>query len=724
MTQSIRFCLVLHNHQPIGNFDGVFEQAYQDSYLPFLDVFEPYTDLKISLHTSGPLMEWLDEHHSEYLDRLAGLVEAGRVEILGGSFYEAILAMVPSRDRVGQISDYSRWLEQRLGATVRGMWVPERVWEQPMTSDIADAGIKYTVLDDFHFKNAGLNEDDLNGYFVTEDEGRTLNVFPGSERLRYLIPFGAPHETIEYLRAIAERTPGAVVTFGDDGEKFGTWPDTKQHVYDNGWLQKFFDGLVENRDWINTTTLADATQSTPPVGKIYLPDGSYREMTEWVLGADQQVEYENITHEMQSDPRWHRLVRFVRGGYWRNFKVKYPEANEMYSRMLQVSRRLAQAEADGEAGVELESARRELYRGQCNCSYWHGAFGGIYLPHLRNAVYKHLIAADNLLDVVEDKPTTWVEAAADDYNFDGRQEIRLANDRVVAFLSPLTGGHLYELDIRSICHNLLATLTRRPEAYHRKVLAGANQDANNVASIHDRVVFKQEGLDQRLQYDSYDRKSLVDHFYDDGVSLQSVTSGDAEERSDFRDGGFETKLRKGVDRDQVLMSRDGNAFGIPIKLTKGITLNAGSNELEIAYLMENLPQDRTLHFSVEFNLAGLPAGADDRFFYRGDHNNRHGQLGTQLDLIDVDDLGLVDEWLGIDVHWSVDRPTSVWTYPIETVSQSEGGFELVHQSVVVQPHWHVRGDANGRWAVSMRLALDTSLAESRTPQIEEGALAH
>ena len=96
----------------------------------------------------------------------------------------------------------------------------------------------------------------------------------------------------------------------------------------------------------------------------------------------------------------------------------------------------------------------------------------------------------------------------------------------------------------------------------------------------------------------------------------------------------------------------------------------------------------------------------------------------QLDLNDVKDLGLVDRWLGIDVHWSADQSTHVWTFPIETVSQSEGGFELVHQSVVVQPHWHVRGDANGRWAVTMRLSLDTTLAERRSAQVEEGVLAH
>src|SRR3954468_16412815 len=145
MSNSIRFIFVLHDHQPVGNFDGVFEQAYQDSYLPFLDVFEPYHDLRISLHTSGPLMEWLDQRHGEYLDRLARLVQAGRIEIVGGSFYEAILAMIPARDRIGQIKSYTAWLENRLGAHVQGMWIPERVWEQSFTSDIAAAGIRYSV---------------------------------------------------------------------------------------------------------------------------------------------------------------------------------------------------------------------------------------------------------------------------------------------------------------------------------------------------------------------------------------------------------------------------------------------------------------------------------------------------------------------------------------------------------------------------------------------------
>ena len=274
----------------------------------------------------------------------------GRIEILGGACFEPILAMIPSRDRIGQIRTYSRWLQNRLGATVRGMWVPERVWEQAFTRDLVDAGIEYTILDDFHFKTAGLGEQQLLGHLVTEDEGRALSVFPGSERLRYTIPFADAAGDDRLPGGLSERQPGAVVLFGDDGEKFGTWPETKKHVYDDGWLVRFFDALVANQRMAPRDHAAEAIDNVPPVGKVYLPDCSYREMTEWALPTEQLVEYERIAGEMRDDPRWPALRRFVRGGFWRNFKVKYPEADEMYARMMMVSRRLEEAVRRGPPG--------------------------------------------------------------------------------------------------------------------------------------------------------------------------------------------------------------------------------------------------------------------------------------------------------------------------------------------------------------------------------------
>src|ERR1700748_545419 len=107
----------------------------------------------------------------------------------------------------------------------------------------------------------------------------------------------------------------------------------------------------------------------------------------------------------------------------------------MNARMQMVSRRLHEMVAGGAAGEFVDQARAELYRGQCNCSYWHGAFGGVYLPHLRNAVFQHLIAADNLLDAAAHRGLAegderWVELESEDFNFDARPEICLASNRL------------------------------------------------------------------------------------------------------------------------------------------------------------------------------------------------------------------------------------------------------------------------------------------------------
>jgi len=234
---------------------------------------------------------------------------------------------------------------------------------------------------------------------------------------------------------------------------------------------------TDNKDWLLTTTLADAIENTPPRGKVYLPDASYREMTEWSMPVNRQVEHDELIHQLEHDPRWKQIQSFMGGGFWRNFKVKYPETNEMYSRMMYVSGLLQKATEQGCNPAALELAQDHLYQGQCNCSYWHGAFGGIYLPHLRNAVYFHLLTAEAALEKALGRPEKWVEATNEDYDFDGLQEIRLANDQVAAWIAPKAGGQIYELDIRSIAHNLGATIQRRPELYHEKVRQGENENS-------------------------------------------------------------------------------------------------------------------------------------------------------------------------------------------------------------------------------------------------------
>jgi alpha-amylase len=199
----------------------------------------------------------------------------------------------------------------------------------------------------------------------------------------------------------------------------------------------------------------------------------------------------------------------------------------------------------------------------------------------------------------------------------------------------------------------------------------------------------------------------MDHFYDDQVDFNAIADGTAMERGDFVDLPFEAKIRRASDRVQLQMRRDGNAWGLPITITKAITLVAGSDEVSVTYLLENLPKDRSLHFAVELNFAGMPSGAEDRYFSSPD-GQVLGQLGKRLNIADADGLGLTDQWLGLDISLDFNQPGGIWAFPVETVSQSEGGFELVHQSVCVMPHWNVRADHAGRWAVQITVRAATA----------------
>jgi len=700
----LRFVFALHNHQPVGNFHGVFESAYRLSYAPFLELLEEYWEIPFCLHTSGCLMEWLVEHKPEYIDRLRRLVARGQVEILGGGFYEPILTMIPPCDRVGQIRTYTAYLEGLFATKVRGMWVPERVWEQELIPDIAAAGIEYTVLDDYHFKQAGLEEDQLFGYYVSEDRGRLLRIFPGSERMRYLVPFRNPEETAAYFGEVASRNADAVIVFADDGEKLGSWPETYKHCYQDRWLRRFLDVLRQVRSWMQLCTFSGALDATPPVGKVYLPDCSYREMTEWALPFPKRVAYDRLVRNLEHDARGEEVKRFLRAGTWRNFKVKYPETDEMYGRMLQVSHRLGEAEAS--EPTTLAQARQELYRAQCNCAWWHGTFGGLYLPHLRGAVYQHLIAAENAVLESQERGDDWLDVQAADLNLDGADEVCLTNSRLAAYFGPQRGGTLYELDLRAIRHNLLATLSRRPEVYHETILGGQ--------SGRQRVIFKQVGLEHKLQYDPYLRKSLIDHFYEPRVTANQLAGLEEVELGDFVTGTYEQRVRRVDGAVQLTLHRAGQAAGAPVRVTKEVTLRPASEVLEVRYILEGLPRSHgaPLHFAVEFNFAGMAAGADDRYFYH-DGRARAGQLQTLQDLPAVDGIGLVDEWLGLDVSLALSRRGGIWAFPVQTVSQSEGGYEMVHQSTAVLPHWLVEADGQGRWDMRLTLKLDTSRAEAR-----------
>src|SRR5208282_1704048 len=239
---------------PVGNFDDVFERSYTQSYLPFIEVLSRHPSIRMGLHYSGPLLEWIERAHPEYFERLRKLVASGQVEIVGGGFYEPILVTIPPEDRHEQITRLADYAEKHFKARPRGAWLAERVWEPQIPSSLAPAGVEYTLVDDNHFLGAGFEIEQLYGYYVSEDMGHAVKLLPGLKSLRYLIPFRDVGETTDLLRGVAARHPGGFAAMGDDLEKFGVWPGTYDHCYRDGWLERFFSAIEQSADWLVTST--------------------------------------------------------------------------------------------------------------------------------------------------------------------------------------------------------------------------------------------------------------------------------------------------------------------------------------------------------------------------------------------------------------------------------------------------------------------------------------
>ena len=343
--KKINLVLGTHNHQPIGNFDSVFSYAYDHAYKPFLDLLEKYPDVRIAQHYTGILLDWFMANRPEIFTQIQRMVDCGQIEVMGGAYYEAILTVIPDEDKKSQLEKLSRTVRRKFGKTPHGMWLAERVWEQHLAQFIADAGLKYIVIDDTHFKYAGYADEELLGYYVTEEQGRMVSIFPISKMLRYTIPFQPVQRSIDYLRSLATEEGNRIVVFADDGEKFGVWPKTYDHVYKNGWLEDFFKALTANSDWIHITHFSDVMKAVPPIGRTYLPNASYAEMMHWALPSHHFMLYEEFESFLKNHGVLERYESFFKGGFWRNFLVKYAETNTMHKKMMRVSGRARRLDA-------------------------------------------------------------------------------------------------------------------------------------------------------------------------------------------------------------------------------------------------------------------------------------------------------------------------------------------------------------------------------------------
>ena len=733
MTRRISLALTLHNHQPIGNFGWVLAEVFERAYRPMVEALERHPRVRLGLHYSGPLLEWLRAERPEFIAALRALVHRGQVEILGGGLYEPILIALPERDRIGQLERMASAVEDAFGRRPLGAWLAERVWEPEVPTSLVDAGYGWTILDDAHFRAAAIPEDEMWGPYITEDQGRLLTVFGTEKSLRYLIPFHDVDEVIEHLREHATEAGERVGTMGDDGEKFGAWPTTYEHCWGKGrWVERFFEALEANADWLTTVRPGDWLATRAPIVRAQIPTASYAEMGEWALPPEESRAFAAALKRARETGA--PEARWLRGASWRNFQVKYREVNDLHKQMLRTS---AKVEAMG-AGAARVRALDHLYRGQSNDCYWHGLFGGIYITHMRAATHAHLIAAEDLADRASDAAGAGGPGGAlrgstlADLDLDGRDEVRLATEGQVVVIDPDEGAGIGAWDLRAARHALASVLRRRPEAYHETLReherrsmkrAAASADApdatgTGTASPHEVVQLKEAGLAERLVYDDYERRSGLVRVFPPDASPASWGAGGRGDLGDFVDGAFVVEQ---VEDESARLTRDGavtiGGERLPVRVQTVVSVEGGRLDptLEQRVTVENLGDAPLVaRLGVEWSITLLGGGGNPEAWWEvAGMRSRHDGAGSAEALTRI---AQGNSWLGVEVETTVDQPAEAWFAPIETVSNSEAGFERVYQGSALLLSWQVTIEPGAQWSGRIRhvarIAKDQAVQEA------------
>lgn len=703
--KSIFFPIVFHFHQPVGNFEHVLEECYKKSYKPLIGQLYNFPQVKATLHFSGNLLEWFITNKPTFVNKLKEMINREQVELIGGGYYEPIYAIIPDRDKIAQMNKLSDLICREFGVEVQGAWLSERVWEPDYPSFLHEAGLKYVIVDDNHFRSTGITEDQTLYSYNTENNGKTIRVFPINERIRYYIPWKPTNRTIDYLKAKATEKGDRVAVLLSDAEKMGVWGSTHQICYmdEKGHLEcddrkPFIPTLfkkVQDLEWIKSITLSEYMEHFPAKDLIYLPTASYDKMEEWVLPSNIRRSFEEYKKNFREDNQRTDLYMFLKGGFWRYFLVKYPESNNMHKKMLYVRDKLIDVEQlvdkkdklknGNEISELIEEAWNEIYQAQCNDPYWHGLFGGVYLQFLRFAIYEHLLNAEIIIDQINSllypALDSYINIIPIDFNKDSKMDLIIESNIVNLYINSSEGGTIFELDYKPKSYNLGNVLTRWEEAYHEK------------EKIEQEEIF----------IDSHRKGMFRTRFFSTETGIEDLEANTYTEYSDLLDAHYEVITNRKEGQKAILELTATGSIGkaqsnndLSCHLDKKIIVER--NTITLSLQGQIGPKDGTTQNTADL-IEDLHLGIDLPFFFNGDPSKfQWDSEGSQKNGDSENDLQETFIYEGTtfyaydgtyDLHFDLtvdsDKTSRIGCYPIISFTYTDEGYKHILQGFNLIP---------------------------------------
>ena len=649
-----------YNSQPLGLQDHLYEDAYQKAYKPFLTAVYNYPEISLSLHYSGPLLSWLEKRHPEFITVLREMVDRKQVEILGGSYFEPMLPILPSSDRVGQIEMMTTYLRKTFGRRSRGFWISGNIWESQLAYTLKSCGMEYFFLDERVFQDAGVREKRLLEPVLTEDQGKPIHVLPLCHRLKEQFFRLSPDELVSRMEELTQGVSGSpVISLLLPGESLSNKTSRTALSCNMTWLEEFFELLLKKKDLFETDLPGKLIRNIHVSERRYFPATSYNRLMEW---------RDCSRDDKKNDQR-----------HFRHFLTSYKESDLLYSKMMYTQVLVNQVRGDK---YRKKSAREELWKGQNHSPYWHGPDRGIYNIQLRHNAYRFLIEAEK---ITREKGIFIPALTPVDFDMDGRNEYLYQGHTLNAY-AHLKGGVLFELDYLPSCWNYLNTFS------------------------HYQDFSTPEGVELK---DQYTRKAFHDHFFEK-AELESFQNNQHTEAGDFLNGQYEVQNHNREKHVLVLtrtgsISRDGKKSPLMVKKQ----FDFKRNSIEVQYEITNKGYEKwSYHFGSELNLA-LPAPEthESRFCYINDREEFLDFDGEPVELKNLQILQIQDLMNNttLQVDFSI-SPSNFWSFPLETpyVYPCTDHIESLYQGTTFLPQWDITLFPGESWILDISLKIGKS----------------
>lgn len=637
----IQLIIGTYNSIPLGGSESFREEQYQQFIKPFLSTLYLFPEIPSVLYYSGILLQWLEKKHPEFLDVLGEMVSRKQVELLGGAFYDPVLTILHRSDALGQIELLTTYIRKKFGKRPRGAWIPEMEWEPWLASTLRTCGMDYTFLGEYHFNAAGV----MNRYvpYLTEDQGKTIYVFPLFEQIAESLEKTSPKEVVRTILTHQSASEDRLVTLLVPGEYCA-----------NKKIEEFLLELRESGQ-IECTQPNRYVRSTQVGYKTYFPCGSKEQRMVEALPPERAKEYKALKARLGA---MHGEMLFG-GGFFRQILSRYPVNNLLYGKMQYTHLLVNGVRRDKYRKI---AARDELWKGQHGKAYWHPSKPGGYL--IRRQAYKSLITAER---ITREKGVFIPSLVVMDFDMDGKDEFLYQGHELNAYVHT-TGGAIFELD---------------------NLIKAWNYIDCSVRNMGEREVL---------------RKAFLDHFFPIGTGLHEFISAKHEACGDFLDQSYSV-VKCDKERGELVLERRGvvrqSKERIPVRLVKKFIFKG--NTINLYYSLTNTSSTSLrMCFGVEVNFS-FPEKEQVRVLWQEGKCGKEVPYEPTA-ILNLSEISFEDASHATQIVLSTLESASAWNWPNEC-NDSSYSHNSVYLGFCVLPYWQLDLPPDGVWENRVTLKM-------------------